>query len=170
MSVFDVEYRKFKGSPEDLNFKVAPEDIASRCKNAETYKRATIPGDIIAIVFCVCLFFYLFTSTDFEPIVRFAPLVFVLIAVLKLIFDIRRYRRSDHFEIAEGVLVSTSEVNKRRYVSVWCEKDQIYLPRVLYCSVFHYTPGLPLYVVRGSREDGKKPRYFAISLNPDPLV
>ena len=67
-------------------------------------------------------------------------------------------------------MVGYMEVNNRPYMSVWCEKDQVYLPKMRYLSTFHREQGMPLLIVRGDRGEGKKPNYFVVTAFNDPMI
>ena len=156
-----LEYRKHKGTPDDIRFRKATEEETERCHKAEQLKALSIPGAIIAVLICIALAFYLCTSFGELPYIA-VSVVFLGVAIGGLIFRIRDYKTSESFEIAEGQTVMIKKTNKRRYAAVWCEADEVYLPKLRFLSITHLYTNTKLYIVKGNRGEGKKPHYFVI--------
>lgn len=156
-----LEYRKHKGTPDDVHFRKATEEEAERCRKAEKLKALSIPGAAIAVLICICFLGYVIVSFGELLYIAVAG-VFLLVAVGGLIFRICDYKTSESFELAEGQTIVISRTNKRKYASVWCEADEVYLPKLRFLSITHLYTNTPLYVVKGNRGEGKKPHYFVI--------
>lgn len=170
--IFDsAEYTQHKGTPEDISFRRATAEEEARFKRLEGL-RASIsgPASIIMILASVGFLIFFSVNKQFGDIFFYAAGVFVILSVLNTIKEFMRTRKSKSFEVAEGVMVGYMETNNRPYMSVWCEKDQVYLPRLRYLSTFHREQGMPLLIVKGDRGEGKKPNYFVVSAYNDPII
>ena len=163
------QYRQYKGKPEDITFRTATQHEHERCMRVMEYRKTKVPSMIVFFIVSLAFCFYFSTQSD-EPIFRYGPYIIPLLALISIIISIFREKKCESFEIAEGTLVGFKYINKKPYASVWCEKDQIYLPTLRYFSVFHRQFGMPLLIVKGYRGEGKKPRYFVISYHDDPLI
>ena len=156
------EYKKHKGTPDDIRFRKATEDEADRCRKAETLKGMSIPGAILMVVISIIVAIYLCTSFGELPYIIVSA-VFVIVAIGGLIFRVCDYKKSETYEIAEGKTVMVMHTNKRKYAAVWCETDEVYLPKLRFLSITHLYTDTPLYIVKGNRGEGKKPHYFVIA-------
>lgn len=156
-----LEYRKHKGTPDDIRFRKATEEESERCRKAEQLKALSIPGAAVVVLACIVLTGYLATSFD-GILYTGVGLVFLAIAIGGLIFRVCDYKKSESFELAEGQTVMISRTNKRKYASVWCEADEVYLPKLRFLSITHLYTNTALYIVKGNRGEGKKPHYFVI--------
>lgn len=170
--LFDsAEYTKYKGTPEDISYRSATPEEEARFRRLEKV-RASIsgPASIIMIIASVGFLIFFSVNKDFGDIFFYAAGLFVILSVFNTIKQFMRTRKSKSFEVAEGVMVGYMEVNNRPYMSVWCEKDQVYLPKLRYLSTFHREQGMPLLIVRGDRGEGKKPNYFVVTAYNDPII
>ncbi|SEW05288.1 hypothetical protein SAMN05216413_0998 [Ruminococcaceae bacterium KH2T8] len=166
-----VEHLKHKGKPDDLSYRKATPEEEARCRKAEKSKGYAITSNLIGgAVVTAFSFYFAFSFMESFEYAWLIPVVFIALWIGTTIFRIVDFKKSESYEIAEGELTSWSKTNQRRYANVWCEKDEVYLTRLRFLSVFRPKPGLQLYVVRGYRGEGKKPHYFVISAYPDPLI
>ena len=156
-----LEYRKHKGTPDDVRFRKATEEESERCRKAEKLKALSIPGAAIAVVVAIIFTIYAALSIG-ELIYIGVGLVFIAVAIGGLIFRIWDFKTSETFELAEGTSVMISSTNKRKYAAVWCEADEVYLPKLRFLSMTHLYTNTQLYIVKGNRGEGKKPHYFVI--------
>lgn len=170
--IFDpAEYTKHKGTFEDISFRSATADEEARLKRLEGVRSKLVaPISFVFILFSVALLIYFMKNDQFSQIFVYGAGLFVILSVMNTIKAFVQTRHSESFEIADGIMVGYMEVNNRPYMSVWCEKDQVYLPKVRYLSTFHREQGMPLYVVRGDRGEGKKPNYFVVTAHNDPII
>lgn len=170
--LFDsAEYKRYKGTPEDISYRKATEEETARLKRLEKLRsQVSGPASIVIIVFCVLALIYFSVNSQFGQIFIYVSGLFVILAVMNSIKQFYLTRKSKSYEIAEGVMVGFMRINKRPHMSVWCEKDQIYLPKLRYLSTLHYKQGMPLLIVRGDQGEGKKPQYFVVSAYDDPII
>ena len=161
-----LEYRKHKGTPDDIRFRRATEAETDRCRKAEKLKALSIPGAAIALLICIGFLGYVIVNIGELLYIAIAGL-FVVIAIGGLIFRICDYKTSETFEIAEGKTVIIKTTQKRKYASVWCEADGVYIPKLRFLSITHLYTDTPLYIVKGNRGEGNKPHYFIM---PAPVV
>ena len=170
--IFDpAEYTSHKGTTEDITYRKATEEETARLRRLENIRsKMTGPVSLIIIGFSVALLIYFSTSKEFSDIFMYAAGLFVILAVMNSIRAFVSTRKSNSYEIAEGIMVGYMEVNNRPYMSVWCEKDEVYIPKLRYLSTFHREQGMPLLIVRGDRGEGKKPNYFVVTAANDPII
>ena len=156
-----LEYRKHKGTPDDIRFRKATQEESERCRKAEKLKALSIPGAAIALLICIAFLGYVWINIGELLYIAIAGL-FIVVAIGGLIFRICDYKQSESFELAEGKTVIIKTTQKRKYASVWCEADEVYLPKLRFLSITHLYTDTPLYIVKGNRGEGKKPHYFVI--------
>lgn len=170
--IFDsAEYTKYKGTPEDINYRKATEEETARLKRLESIRsKISAPVSAIFIILSVALLIYFATNPEFGMIFVYGAGLFVILSIMNIIKLFVHTRKSESFEIAEGIMVGYMEINHRPYMSVWCEKDHVYVPKLRYLSTFHREQGMPLLIVRGDRGEGKKPNYFVVSAYNDPII
>lgn len=170
--IFDsAEYTRHKGTPDDISFRRATAEEEERLSRLENVRSKMVaPISIIIILACCGLLVYFIMNPGFSQIFVYAAGLFVILSVMNTIKAFVTTRKSNSYEIAEGIMVGYMEVNNRPYMSVWCEKDQVYLPKMRYLSTFHREQGMPLLIVRGDRGEGKKPNYFVVTAFNDPMI
>jgi len=170
------EYKQHKGTPDDLNFRRADEQLEERCRKVDKMRQLRIPVSIFTLVI-VSLFLYVFyrgipkDDTIYSRIMIGAVVLFIVLTVISVIKGIIiSIGKVEYFEVTEAECVGVIRYKNRTFVSVWCEKEQVYIPKLRYMSVYNIFKEMPLYVVKGDRGEGKKPVYFVISRNQDPLI
>ena len=170
--IFDpAEYTRYKGTPEDITYREATEEETERLRRLEDVRsKLSGPISVIFIVFSCALFVYFATHDEFSQIFMYGAGLFVILSVVNTLKQYKITRKSIAYEIAEGIMVGYKEINNRPYMSVWCEKDQVYIPSLRYLSTFHRSQNMPLLIVRGDQGDGKKPVYFVVTAANDPII
>ena len=170
--IFDsAEYTRHKGTPEDITYRKATEEETARFRRLEDVRAGIAgPASVLFIGVSVFLLIYFIKTNGFNDIFVYAAGLFVILSVVNTVKQFILTRKSDSFEVAEGIMIGYAEVNNRPYMSVWCEKDQVYIPKLRYLSTFHYEQGMPLLIVRGDRGEGKKPNCFVVSAYNDPIL
>lgn len=169
--LFDpAEYKKHTGSPKDLNYRAATDSEAARCRKLERIRILTIPLSILIVVVAIGFIIAIYQMKDPSVIIKYAAWIMLGIAVLNVIRYIVCFKKSESFEVAEAELVGYMEINNRPYVSVWCAKEEIYIKKLRFFTSFHRYQGMRLLVVKGIRSGNKKPYYFTISKDADPVT
>lgn len=163
-----MTYSQFKGSVDDLNFRKATEEETANFRKLENIHKGAIPIAIVMVFICLFFFLYVFNTMGMTPLYIGACAVFMILAILNVVRIAFDCKVSDSYEVAHGVVVTRSEVNNRKYVSVWCEEEQIYVKKVRYISPYRCAMNMPVVIIRGNR-DGKKPHIFAAAAGGDPL-
>lgn len=166
-----IERSKKKGKPEDLTYRAVTPEEERRCRKAENMKNLAIPGmiigSILSLVLCGYIFYACFESAI---IISIAAVVFFVAEIVVTILRWKDLKKSISYEIAEGEIHSLIKTKHRTYVVAWCEKDELCVSKFRYLSAFVPLTGKKVLLVRGDRGEGRKPSYFAIAPEGDPMT
>lgn len=166
----NAEYKQHKGTFDDLSYRRATADEEVSFRKIEKLMGTSVSASVVAFLICLGLLAYIFFSGDFSEIFIYGALAMVVLSILCIIRNLLRVKKSESYEVAEGVVAGVMRSNQRVYVSVWCEKEQILIPKVIYRSTFHCYKDTRVYIIRGNRGDGKKSNYFCTTEYKDPIL